>query len=244
MARYTYGSDPLAVERLELVAHAYEPVSRRFLVGHAPAHPDIALDLGCGPGFSTQLVADVCAPTQLFDVDASSEFLAVARAAVPGARFETADVTVAPLPGAPADLVYARLVLAHLPDPRATAETWQASLRRGGAVLIEDLEEIDAPAGPLRAYDDLAVAVVRAAGGLMYAGTALAELGGSCTPVTVPTTVAARIYQFNLRRWWAAPPPGVSREQLEELHAELETLAATDESATLSWIVRQLVLNA
>ena len=83
----------------------------------------------------------------------------------------------------------------------------------------------------------------RAAGGLMYAGPALAELGGSCTPVTVPTTLAARIYQFNLRRWWAAPPPGVTREQLEALHAELDALAAHNDSATLSWIVRQLVLN-
>ena len=158
--------------------------------------------------------------------------------------FETADVTVAPLPGAPADLVYARLVLAHLPDPRATAETWQASLRRGGAVLIEDLEEIDAPAGPLRAYDDLAVAVVRGSGGSDVRRDGPCRARRVVHTVTVPTTVAARIYQFNLRRWWAAPPPGVSREQLEELHAELETLAATDESATLSWIVRQLVLNA
>ena len=244
MAHYTYGSDPLAVERLELVAHAYEPVSRRFLVGHAPAHPDIALDLGCGPGFSTQLVADVCAPTQLFDVDASSEFLAVARAAVPGGAVRDGRCHRRAIAGRPGRPRVRPTRPAHLPDPRATAETWQASLRPGGAVLIEDLEEIDAPAGPLRAYDDLAAAVVRAAGGLMYAGPALAELGGSCTPVTVPTTVAARIYQFNLRRWWAAPPPGVSREQLEELHAELEALAATNESATLSWIVRQLVLNA
>ena len=244
MAHYTYGSDPLAVERLELVAHAYEPVSRRFLADHAPAHPDLALDLGCGPGFSTQLVADVCTPAHLIGVDAASEFLAVARAAVPGARFVTADVTVGPLPGAPADLVYARLVLAHLPDPRATAEAWRASLRPGGAVLIEDLEEIHAPAGPLQAYDDLAAAVVRAAGGLMYAGPALAELGGSCTPVTVPTSLAARIYQFNLRRWLVAPPPGVTREQLEVLHVELDALAAANDSATLSWIVRQLVLDA
>jgi len=242
VAEYTYGSDPLAVERLELVAHAYEPVSRRFLADHAPTGPGVALDLGCGPGFSTRLIAAVCTPTELVGVDASSEFLAVARVAVPGARFVTGDVTAAPLPGGPADLVYARLVLAHLPDPLATADAWRACLRPGGRVLIEDLEGIDAPAGPLRSYDDLAAAVVRAGGGLMYAGRALAALGGWTTPVTVPAAVAAQIYQFNMRRWRTAPPAGVPVEVLDDLLTGLVEVVAADGPATVSWIVRQLVL--
>ena len=132
VAGYTYGSDPLAVQRLELVARAYEPVSRPFLAGQAAVRPGVALDLGCGPGFSTRLIADVCTPVDLIGVDSSDEFLAVARAAVPGARFLLGDVTAEPLPGAPADLVYARLVLAHLPDPLATADAWRACLRRAG----------------------------------------------------------------------------------------------------------------
>jgi trans-aconitate 2-methyltransferase len=244
VAGYTYGSDPLAVERLELVARAYEPVSRRFLADHAAVRPGVALDLGCGPGFSTQLIADVCTPADLVGVDSSDEFLAVARAAVPGARFLLGDVTAEPLPGAPADLVYARLVLAHLPDPLATADAWRACLRPGGRVLIEDLEGIDAPAGPLRSYDDLAAAIVRAGGGLMYAGSVLAALGGRTTAVTVPAAVAARIYHFNVRRWRAAPPVGVAVEELDDLHAGLAAVAAADGSATLSWIVRQLALAA
>jgi len=244
VAHYTYGSDPLAVERLELVAGAYAPVSRQFLADRAPARVDVAMDLGCGPGFSTQLVAAVCNPTQLIGVDTSTEFLHIARAAVPNARFETGDVTTSPLPGAPADLIYARLVLAHLPDPGATAEAWRASLRRGGSVLIEDLEEIDSPAGPLRDYDDLAAAVVRAGGGLMYVGPVLAALGGRCTAVTVPAAVAARIYGYNVRRWLAAPLPEASREELEALRVALMAVAASDHSDTVSWIVRQLVLAA
>jgi trans-aconitate 2-methyltransferase len=244
VAHYTYGSDPLAVERLELVAGAYAPVSRRFLADHAPARLDLALDLGCGPGFNTQLVAAVCHPNHLIGVDASTEFLHIARAAVPDARFETGDVTTSPLPGAPADLIYARLVLAHLADPRATAEAWPASLRPGGRVLIEDLEEIHSPAGPLHAYDELAAAVVRAGGGLMYAGPVLAALGGRCTAVTVPAAVAARIYGYNVRRWLAAPLPEASPEELEALRVALMAVAASDHSDTVSWIVRQLVLGA
>jgi hypothetical protein len=60
----------------------------------------------------------------------------------------------------------------------------------------------------------------------------------------VPAAVAARIYQFNVRRWRAAPPVGVAVEELDDLHAGLAAVAAADGSATLSWIVRQLALAA
>ena len=113
MATYTFGDDAGAVERLALVASAYEPTSRTFLNEHAPQHAEVAIDLGCGPGFSTQLIDTVCAPRTLIGIDSSSEFIEVARPRLPS-TFLTHDVTTSRLPGAPAEVLYARLVLAYL----------------------------------------------------------------------------------------------------------------------------------
>ena len=243
MARYTFGDDPPAVERLELVAQAYEPVSRAFLAAHGHRRAPLALDLGCGPGFSTALLDDVVVPRRLIGIDASPDFLDVARAQVPTASFDVLDVTREPLP-ASADVIYARLLLAHVTEPHVVARRWQEQLAPGGVVLIEDLEDIDAPVGPLRAYDELSSSIVREGGGVMYAGRLLESLGGACTRVTVPAAVAARIYLFNVRRWHDDPPAGTSVEALADLETAL--VAACDRATddTVSWVVRQLVLTA
>jgi SAM-dependent methyltransferase len=243
-ATYTYGDDAAALQRLALVARAYEPVSSAFLAEHARRRPSprTVLDVGCGPGFTTALLATLLAPQLLVGIDSSAQFLDVARSRVPSARFLRHDATVVPLPGSPADVIYARLVLAHLPDPIGTLEVWRSGLAAGGVVLVEDLEDIEGPTGALQVYDELAAEVVRRGGGVMYAGATIAGLGGRRVAVTVPAATAATIYLFNVERWLDArgdhPPP----DRLLELRRGLELLARRDGGQTVSWIVRQLAL--
>jgi trans-aconitate 2-methyltransferase len=245
VARYTFGDDEAAVRRLALVAAAYEPTSRTFLAAHAPTDLAVALDLGCGPGFSTQLIARTCRPRTLVGIDASSRFLAVARERVPTAQFRVHDVAAGALPGSPADLVYARLLLAHLPDPPAFVERWRQQLAPGGLLLLEELEAVEAPPGPLRDYDDLSNAVVRGSGGVMFAGLLLAELGGRCERITVDAATAAAISLFNVQLWRASGATATAAEQLDELAASLTRLAHRDlDGAPLTWVVRQLALSA
>jgi hypothetical protein len=45
---YRFGIDQSAIDRLHLVAAAYDPVSRPFLAAQAPSRPKTAIDLGCG----------------------------------------------------------------------------------------------------------------------------------------------------------------------------------------------------
>jgi len=244
VARYTFGHDDLAVRRLALVADAYEPVSRAFLERHAPLDVSLALDLGCGPGFSTHLISLTCRPRKLIGLDSSPQFLRSARVRVPEAQFEEHDVTLIPLPGAPAEMIYARLLLAHLPDPPAIVEQWQQQLAPDGIALLEELEDIEAPAGPLRDYDELSADIVRHGGGVMYAGPLLADLGGRCVRVTVSADAAATIYLFNVRLWLAGGSSGVSKARLVELEAALSRLASRHDTRPVSWVVRQTVLRA
>jgi trans-aconitate 2-methyltransferase len=242
VAEYTFGDGKPAIRRLSLVADAYEPVSRAFLQHQAPNAPRAALDLGCGPGFSTRLLASTCRPGVLIGLDSSEPFLQAACAIEPTATFEQHDVTRVPLPHAPADLIYARLVLAHLPDPPAMLERWRQQLTRTGVLLSEELEGIEAPAGPLRDYDEMSAEILQRGGGVMYAGPLLAPAGGRCVPVTVSAAAAARMYMFNVRLWLDKSDRHLPREELLTLKEDLRQLAGRHDPDTVSWIVRQSVI--
>lgn len=244
VSQYTFGDDRPALERLRLVAAAYEPVSSAFLAANSPATVDVALDLGCGPAFSTQLLAEVCAPGTLIGVDSSAEFLESARGRLPKAQFVRHDVTATPLPGSPARLLYSRLLLAHLPDPAAVVGRWLSQLQPDGVLLIEDLDEVLNPPGPLRRYEEVSTRIVHTGHGSMYGGAALAHLGGETHPVTVPGYLAARIYLFNVRRWLRSPAASVPEEGLEELEQGLMGLVRDDRGNTVTWVVRQLAICA
>lgn len=243
MSRYAFGDDEPALARLRLVAAAYEPVSGAFLSDNVTEKVGVALDLGCGPGFSTRLLHDVLRPQTLIGVDASDQFLRTARDLVATATFVTHDVTANPLPGAPADVIYARLLLAHLPSPVSVVNEWREQLAPGGRVLIEDLEDIEAPRGPLRRYDEISAEIVRRAGGVMYAGAELRSLGGQSARVTVPAAYAAQIYLFNVRRWLADPARRSENAELAELEDGLQRVCEQEDGKSVSWIVRQLVLR-
>ena len=93
----------------------------------------LALDLGCGPGYTTRLVADVTGAARVVGVDSSPAFVDLARSA-PHSRcsYEVGDA-LAPLAHPDADLVFCRLLLAHLPDPPAVVASWASQLRGGRA---------------------------------------------------------------------------------------------------------------
>jgi SAM-dependent methyltransferase len=243
VARYTFGDDEPAVQRLRLVAEAYAPVSRPLLEAHVPKGAPLVVDAGCGPGFSTELIAQVCRPRGLVGVDASEAFLRSARERVPTAEFVSHDVTVLPFPTSPADVIYARLVLAHLGDPVGILDRWRQHLAPGGVIISEELEGIEAPAGPLRDYDDLSSAMVRRGGGVMCAGPLLAHLGGRCLPVLASAALAARIYSFNVRLWREQADTCGADDDLARLERALAHVVERDDDDTVAWVVRQTVLS-
>src|SRR4029450_14057241 len=91
---------------------------------------------------------------------APAAFLAQARAAVPTAAFETADLTSDALP--PADLAYARYVLSHLPDPVGTLAGWRGGPGPGGRLVVEENLELRIHHRTFLRYED---AVARVVGG-------------------------------------------------------------------------------
>lgn len=91
------------------------------LLARVPAEkPRTVVDLGCGPGNLTALLADLWPDAAVTGIDSSPEMIATARA-VPGVRWEVADLRdwVRPDPlglRAPVDVVVSNATLQWLPD--------------------------------------------------------------------------------------------------------------------------------
>ena len=249
---YTFGDTPVAGRRLELLADVLDPSTRAFLAQVAPSSPSVALDLGCGPARSTRLVAQVAGARRTIGVDTSQPFLERAtRSSPPDVTFVQHDATSTPLPGAPAGLIYCRLLLAHVSDPAATVRAWITQLAPGGRLLVEEMEWIDAPHPVLARYESVVLDLVTSRGAPMYAGPSLATIGGDrgwrsvangVQAVAVPAPTAARIYGMNLTTWRDDPhiQERYSPDQLDDLARDLAGLARSTSDDQITWGVRQV----
>jgi trans-aconitate 2-methyltransferase len=243
---YTYGDTELAAERLDLVARAFAPTTRRFLQREGVRGSGLALDLGCGPGNTTRLLAETLSPVRTIGLDASQAFIERARHSAPsGVTFQEHDVRTVPFPQAPADLIYCRLLLSHLPDPPEMVAQWGLQLSEDGLLMLDEMEDIAAEPIITR-YLDLTRGVVRRTGAELFVGAALDSMqdprglkrvANAIATFTLPQRTAATIFGMNLsvltERGEVAPQ--------EELSAELAALASSDVEGSTTWQVRQLV---
>jgi trans-aconitate 2-methyltransferase len=94
------------------------------------------VDLGCGPGNSTELLVQRFPTAQVTGTDNSEAMLASARARLPQARFEFSDISTWQ-PELPPDLIYANAALQWVPDHEALIPRLFAALAPGGVLAIQ-----------------------------------------------------------------------------------------------------------
>jgi len=145
--RYALGHTPEEYDRLRAQARGWEAATGRLLdqLGLAPGAS--CLDAGCGPGETMRLMARRVGPTGRvlgIDTDSSLGAMALASLHATGHRqcfFHSQDLTAGePIPRAPFDLVYARLLLFHLPQRVSVlARLWDA-VAPGGHLLVQDYD--------------------------------------------------------------------------------------------------------
>jgi ubiquinone/menaquinone biosynthesis C-methylase UbiE len=144
---YALARAPQEYERLRAQSRAWEAATSRLLDQVALAAGASCLDAGCGPGETMRLMAQRVGPAGRvtgIDVDASLGAQALMMLHDAGhrqCRFASVDVTAdEPLPGAPFDLVYARLLLYHLPERVTVLRRLWDAVAPGGHLLIQDYD--------------------------------------------------------------------------------------------------------
>jgi ubiquinone/menaquinone biosynthesis C-methylase UbiE len=160
-------------ERLRVLARVMWPTTRRLLARVGVPEDARCLDVGCGGGDVTIALARLAARGRVVgtDVDETKLRLARAEAADAGAdnvEFRYEDVTRPARSPGRFDLVYARFLLTHLPDPAEVVGRLVGRLEPGGVLVVEDIDcsghfcHPDSPA--FRDYVALYSAAARARG--------------------------------------------------------------------------------
>jgi trans-aconitate 2-methyltransferase len=103
----------------------------------------VIVDLGCGPGNSTQLLADRYPESEIVGLDSSPDMLASARARLPRLNFTQGDV--ADWRGGPADLIFANAVLHWVPDHVAVMARLARELAPLGCLAVQMPDNEDEP---------------------------------------------------------------------------------------------------
>lgn len=254
---YTFGDSDLAARRLALVAAAFARSTRQFLITRARPAPKFAIDLGCGPGFSTELIRATVGPARILGVDSSPAFVAAAakRIADDRTRLLCADALDLPLEVTDADLILARMLLTHLRDPLVAIDAWRGRLSERGRLLVEEVDSIATEDPTLSGYLDLQREMLAANGHTLDVGPRLDEglrehpalAANIITTLQVPAPVAGRMFAMNLETWCGRPEVTASHdaEELNALAASLERIAQGEaEVPPITWRLRQLVLGA
>lgn len=92
------------------------------------------LDVGCGPGALTEVLATGLGGAQIAAADPSESFVAACSARVPGADVRRAAAADLPWDDLTFDLVVSQLVLNFLPDPEAGVAEMLRVTRPGGTI--------------------------------------------------------------------------------------------------------------
>jgi SAM-dependent methyltransferase len=110
------------------------PLADEF-VGAAGVRPgDHVLDVGCGPGALTAVLAGIVGPEHVAAVDPSEPFVEECRARVPGADIRVAPAEALPFDDRTFDRTLCQLVLHFVTDPAASVREMARVTRAGGLV--------------------------------------------------------------------------------------------------------------
>jgi trans-aconitate 2-methyltransferase len=118
----------------------------RDLVAALPAiEARSVIDLGCGPGNSTEILAQRFPGAAVRGIDSSPDMIAAARARMPRAQFDVMGIEDWKDPG-PFDVILANAVLHWVPDHARLLPELVAKLGKGGGLAIQMPDNLDGPA--------------------------------------------------------------------------------------------------
>ncbi|MHC8378679.1 trans-aconitate 2-methyltransferase [Pseudomonas sp. MDT1-16] len=103
-----------------------------------------AIDIGCGPGNSTELLVERFANATVRGLDSSTDMIDAARKRLPQVQFDTADIDTWNENG-PFDVIFANAVLQWVPDHATLLPSLAARLTQGGSLAIQMPDNLNEP---------------------------------------------------------------------------------------------------
>jgi trans-aconitate 2-methyltransferase len=235
---YTFGDHEEASRRLRRLAEVYEGETRGLLeLARQPDPPRLAVDLGCGPGWTTQLMDAVLKPGRTVGLDSSERYIAEARTHCPKLEFLRHDILQTPFPVASPDLFLCRFLLTHVTSPQSALQVWSSVAAPQAKLLIHETERLEPTHPALHRYYELVDEMQRHYGQTLnvgavldssFAGTGWRVQQSRSVTFEKPARDMAQLHLPNLRTWgkneYAAQ--AFDRRELDELEAKLAAIAS------------------
>lgn len=137
--------DQVAEEWDHLRAGYFDETVREAAIEQAGLFPEIVVaDVGTGTGFMIQGLAPLV--KRVYGFDASAEMLKVAARNLEGfdnVELRQADGLSLPLEDSSLDAIFANMYLHHIPEPPSALKEMARLLKRGGKLILTDLDQHD-----------------------------------------------------------------------------------------------------
>lgn len=134
------------LERLRAQVDLVRSMERAYLATLGLAPTATVLDLGCGPGYLSEVLGELVPEGKVIGADVDPGLLARAREAFAKRGWAHGEFVEAwadrlPLADRSVDLVYSRFLFQHLADPAAVVREVRRVLRPGGLVVLVDTDD-------------------------------------------------------------------------------------------------------
>jgi len=237
---YTFGDTDLAAQRLALLGRVFEPGSAQLFTSLGTIVGTVGVDLGCGVGHTTRLLAERTQVERIVGLDQSKKLLETAARRYANDRvwFTDCDVTRPPFPVAAASILYSRFLLTHLREPARVIEAWALAAQPGAHLVLEETASMHGENTAFSRYYALVERMQAHYGQRMYIGRELASIAREAThawtvehaqiaPRALAATDMARLHVMNLRTWSQDPFARAQYDdgELRELASDLDEIA-------------------
>jgi len=251
--RYTFGTSEVAANRLEKLAAIFNPHSSEFIRSQAKMPIASAIDIGCGPGFTTHMLSMAVNSKEVYGMDNSDDFLVKAIDRFNDCIFIRHDVKNVPFP-IQADILYMRFVLSHMPNPVRLINRWINELNNGGMVILEEMENIDTDIDIFKEYLTVNRGLVASGGADLFVGRNLSKgrydadvLLNECIELPVRNSDAAGMFYPNTVSIWETERfvlENYSPEYRNNISRRMkEIMDSNDRRRGITWNMRRIVLR-
>jgi len=211
--RYTFGYTETAAERVRSIAEFFNPLAYEFIQKNINRPVTSATDLGCGPGFTTRMLASATQVGEIIGMDISDYFIEIARILYPELKFIKQDVAQWNSDDK-YDVLYCRFLLSHLINLDQILRNWIKHLNPGGLIFIDELEDIYTDVPVFRRYLDMNNVLIKSHGAELFVGKIL-DKSISGSEINLNRSDRIPVYDWQAAGWFY--PNTTSIWNLEEV---------------------------